>query len=284
VIVAPDGVVAMLPFAYMDSASGDSGSGSSPRTWLRIPSASTWLRLRGRELAPSSRVLAIAGRQAANGVELPGVDIELAALRGYRGVTVTVGARSAIDDSLLSVSDALHFASHLKLDDQRPWQSGLLLGTANEPTVPRASEISAMELGARLVVLSSCASAGGRVLSGEGVLGISSAFLSAGASSIVATLWPVDDRVTADFMARFYAYLAGGEPVAAALGHAQGALERRPATSHPFYWAGFVVTGNPDVEVSLQPRGPSRDRLLLVVLLLTAALFVASRRSRLISL
>ncbi len=284
VIVAPDGVVTMLPFAYMDSASGDSGSGSSPRTWLRIPSASTWLHLRGHEVVPASRVLAIAGRQAANGVELPGVDIELAALRSYRGVTVAGGVGPAIDDSLLSGADVLHFASHLKLDDQRPWQSGLLLGSAGEPTVLRAGEISAMELGARLVVLSSCASAGGRVLSGEGVLGISSAFLSAGASSIVATLWPVDDRVTADFMACLYAHLARGEPVAAALGHAQRALERRPETSHPFYWAGFIVTGDPDVEVSLEPRGPGRDRLLLVVLLLTAALFAASRRSRPVSL
>ena len=72
---------------------------------------------------------------------------------------------------------------------------------------------------------------------------VRSAFLHAGASHVVATLWPVEDRATAALMERFYqAYAAGGDP-AAALAAAQRAFIAGPATAHPFYWAGFLAVG-----------------------------------------
>jgi CHAT domain-containing protein len=69
------------------------------------------------------------------------------------------------------------------------------------------------------------------------------AFLQAGASSVVASLWPVDDRATAVIMERFHEALAAHDSPAAALAAAQRSMLRETATAHPFYWAAFIMTG-----------------------------------------
>jgi CHAT domain-containing protein len=74
-------------------------------------------------------------------------------------------------------------------------------------------------------------------------VGLSRAFLSAGAGHVVATLWPVEDRATADLMEHFYERFTAGADAPAALAGAQRALLVAPATEHPFYWAGFVSVG-----------------------------------------
>jgi hypothetical protein len=95
------------------------------------------------------------------------------------------------------------------------------------------------------------------VLSGEGVLGLSSAFLSAGVPAVLATLWPVDDLTTARLMEAFYAGLASGNSAAEALRHAQGVLRSNPATSLPFYWSAFVLVGDGDIAAPLRRRSVS---------------------------
>ncbi len=138
-----------------------------------------------------------------------------------------------------------------------------------------------MRLPVRLVVLSSCASAVGRILSGEGVLGLSSAFISARSPAVVATLWPVDDATTVGFMETFYAELAAQENVATALRRAQARLRGDPATEHPFFWAGFVLVGDGDVRVSLEPRKGRVGLLVLALVgLCTAAVLVVFLRRR----
>jgi hypothetical protein len=94
----------------------------------------------------------------------------------------------------------------------------------------------------------------GRQKVGEGVAGLTAAFLSAGVNSVVATLWRVDDAVTATLMERFYRGLADGIPVAAALRRAQLETRADPHTGHPFYWAGFVVVGAGGVPIQLESR------------------------------
>jgi CHAT domain-containing protein len=69
------------------------------------------------------------------------------------------------------------------------------------------------------------------------------AFLHAGAGSVLASLWPVDDRATAQLMERFHRGLASGESEVAALAQAQRAALRDARTAHPFYWAGFSLSG-----------------------------------------
>jgi hypothetical protein len=94
------------------------------------------------------------------------------------------------------------------------------------------------------------------VLSGEGVLGLASAFLSAGVPAVVATLWPVDDAQTARLMDHFYAGLAAGLDAATALHEAREALRASEATRHPFFWAGYVLVGDGQVRVTLERRLP----------------------------
>jgi CHAT domain-containing protein len=174
--------------------------------------------------------------------------------------------------------DVLHFAAHSDANNAYPWRSSIHLcgyedtvrgvtsrtnasessrewvRPGEEVTTLYASEIAGWKLPVRLVVLSSCQSAGGRILSGEGVQGLTSAFLSAGARSVVATLWPVDDLVTAEFMKDFYRSLADGSSVSASLREAQLSLARNPATADPFYWSGFVLVGDAGLRVELARR------------------------------
>jgi CHAT domain-containing protein/tetratricopeptide (TPR) repeat protein len=120
-----------------------------------------------------------------------------------------------------------------------------------------AEDIATSRLPARLVVLSGCESAGGRIFSGEGVAGLASAFLAAGVPTVVATLWPVEDRVTQRLILDFYRGLARGLSAAEALRAAQKGLRGRAGTADPFFWAGFVVVGEGGTRVLLAARPPS---------------------------
>jgi CHAT domain-containing protein len=104
--------------------------------------------------------------------------------------------------------------------------------------------------------LSGCETGSGEVLAGEGVLGLGNAFLAAGATSVVASLWRVDDRATARFMRAFYVQLARGATVAGALREAQRTVAADPEMAAPFYWAGFVVAGDGAARVPLRLRVP----------------------------
>jgi CHAT domain-containing protein len=94
-------------------------------------------------------------------------------------------------------------------------------------------------------VLSGCRTGLGKVVAGEGILGLPRAFLHAGAERVVASLWPVDDAATAELMRRFYEGMLGNRRLspAAALREAQVAIQGQPRWRSPFYWAGFQVQG-----------------------------------------
>jgi len=124
-------------------------------------------------------------------------------------------------------------------------------------------------------VLSACETAGGRVTTGEGTLGLTAAFLSAGVPVVVSSLWPIDDRVTATLMRSFYHHLARGEAVATALRLAQLELARSRKYSHPFFWAGFTVVGDGSMVVEIEEHrarvSPALWAALGAVLLMAAA-------------
>ena len=173
----------------------------------------------------------------------------------------------------------LHFATHALLDERFPLDSALVLSPAavgdsgDFNGLLQAWEIfESVRVDADLVTLSACRTALGRELPGEGIQGLTRAFLFAGAPSVVSASWRVSDRSTAALMTRFYAGLGAGESKDEALRGAQLALLQGPVdlpaapagpewlwtplrrlwpspaperidATHPFYWAGFQLTG-----------------------------------------
>jgi CHAT domain-containing protein len=149
--------------------------------------------------------------------------------------------------------DALHLAAHAEASATTPWRSGFLLGAGTgDEAYLRASSVARLKLKARLAVLSGCQSAGATALAGEGAIGLSSGFLSAGTTTVVATLWPVEDRIAERYMAAFYASLAQGRAVAAAAREARATL--RGEAGNPRDWAAFVVLGEPSTVFPLKAR------------------------------
>jgi CHAT domain-containing protein len=109
----------------------------------------------------------------------------------------------------------------------------------------RTYEIYNLPLESDLVVLSACRTALGRQMRGEGVIGLTRAFLHAGASSVVTSLWSIQDRATAKLMEHFYqGLLQQSLSPAAALRQAQLRLRSDGRFAHPYFWAAFSVQGD----------------------------------------
>jgi CHAT domain-containing protein/predicted negative regulator of RcsB-dependent stress response len=157
--------------------------------------------------------------------------------------------REAIMDSSLARQRIIHFATHGMMDTRHPEMSGLVLSMFNkrgeyQDGYLRLSDIYSLKLSADLVVLSSCESALGKDLGSEGIIGLPRAFLYAGARSVIASLWKVDDEATVPLMKTFYSRLQLGEDPARALQGAQLDLLKNARLSDPYYWAGFVLEGD----------------------------------------
>lgn len=176
----------------------------------------------------------------------------IAALAGDGQAFLALGfeaRRSLLTEGRLSNFRILHFATHGTFDDAHPELSGIALSLVDESGRPqkglvRLLDLHSVSLAADLVVLSGCQTALGREIHGEGLMGLSWGFLNAGARNVVASLWQVPDRATAETMTLFYrALLERGEAPAAALRQAQLAVRARRGWSHPFYWASFVLMG-----------------------------------------
>jgi CHAT domain-containing protein/Flp pilus assembly protein TadD len=136
----------------------------------------------------------------------------------------------------------IHFAAHAAANQRSPLDSALILSRHADSYQLPAREIMNVPLNASLVTLSACRSAGAKTFSGEGQVGLAWAFLRAGARSVVAGLWDVTDRSTAQLMSDFYTQLAKNQPPAEALRYAKLALlHTQSAYAKPFYWAPFQL-------------------------------------------
>jgi CHAT domain-containing protein/tetratricopeptide (TPR) repeat protein len=145
----------------------------------------------------------------------------------------------------------VHLATHGILDSQRPELSGLVLSLVD----PRGRRVSGflqltdlynLKLRADLVVLSACQTALGKDIRGEGLVGLTRAFMYAGTPRVIASLWEVPNRATTELMKRFYGhFLVDHQSPAAALRAAQLEIRSIPRWSAPFFWAGFVLQGEP---------------------------------------
>ena len=143
-------------------------------------------------------------------------------------------------------SRLVHIAAHAMADTMDPLHSKVLLADENgKPNYLEAKDVIGMDLGnVAMIALSACESGLGRVENGDEVLGFTRSFLSAGTSTLLASLWPVSDAATEKLMTTLYADLAKGEEVQDAMRDAQRTVMADPATAHPFYWAPFNLIGN----------------------------------------
>jgi CHAT domain-containing protein len=130
-------------------------------------------------------------------------------------------------------------------------RSGLALAGANLPGSPQGNGIlTALEAaglnlwGTSLVTLSACDTGVGDIRNGEGVYGLRRAFMLAGAETLVMSLWPVSDAIARDTMVAYYARLRSGAGRGDALRQAKLSILRRPALRHPYYWGGFIQSGD----------------------------------------
>ena len=143
----------------------------------------------------------------------------------------------------------LHFATHGFLNQQNPELSGLVLSLYDENRNAqngflRVIDLYSLKLNADLVVLSACQTALGKEVDGEGIVGLTSGFMYAGASRVVSSLWKVEDAATAELMKLFYrAMLKENQTPSAALRTAQNELRKIPRFRNPNNWAGFTLTG-----------------------------------------
>lgn len=145
--------------------------------------------------------------------------------------------------SLSPEYDILHFAVHGELNQDDPLSSGLLLvGEGKEGGKLKASEIFSLNLKADTVVLSACETGLGKITNGDEIIGLTRAFLYAGAPSVITTLWKVNDRASYELMREFYANLKTLKK-SEALRQAQ--LKIMKEFPQPFFWAAYELNGEP---------------------------------------
>jgi CHAT domain-containing protein/Tfp pilus assembly protein PilF len=268
-IIVPSGILHYLPFEALPS-----GAAREPLNAMHavsyVPSATVLVTLRSsRPANVSPRLLAVAdsiysqeraesaARSAAasniqNLGSLPHTRREVQSIRSAFGAlssTVLIG-EGATEGNLktqdLSRYSVLHLATHGWIDSRFPSRSGLILGVepgSGEDGILEVREIFRLSLRANLVTLSACQSGLGKLITGEGMSGLTHAFFYAGAPSVVATLWSVSDEATAEFMASFYRYLGRGESKTESLRLARQELSSNPKYRHPYYWAAYILIG-----------------------------------------
>lgn len=283
VIVAPDAFLSALPFGAL------------------APDGRMLIERFGIVQVPTPGVLA--GATAA--APTAGISVITEARKGssfgevrslearFEDVTVAAGG-DATSALLESAGRVVHVAAHIDVNDERPWRSRIQLAvpdtsairaaaaTAADPGI-LASDVLGMEIDSPLAVLAGCESGLGRLTQGEGVQGLTAAFLVAGFRTVVASLWRVDDDATRSLMEHFYRHLSAGQSVAESLRAAQLEIRAAPDTRHPYYWAGFVVVGNADTVIGLHERGPiaryGPQLAFLLAVTLIAALAIRARRN-----
>ena len=140
----------------------------------------------------------------------------------------------------------LHFATHAIADNENPMYSFLVLSQgagAKDDGILEAWEIMQLNLKADLAVLSACETGRGRLGEGEGIIGLSWAFFVAGIPATIVSQWNVESQSTSDLMVEFHRRLRQDPSKAKALQTATISLLKNRRTTHPYFWAGFVLIG-----------------------------------------
>lgn len=177
--------------------------------------------------------------------------LQIASLFPSEGVHLYLGdnaTETQVKNENLTLFTYAHFATHGYLDEKIPGRSGLILSIgvdSLEDGILQMNEIFNISLAADVVVLSACETGLGKLIRGEGLVGLTRAFHYAGAQSLVVSLWKVADVSTAKLMKEFYIQLLKGQSPAIALRRAKQKMISSSVMlyRHPFHWSGFIIHG-----------------------------------------
>ncbi len=186
--------------------------------------------------------------------ELKGAETEAIALSQLFRTQPLLQAKAtqqAVEDGATN-ANILHLATHGMADEANPLDSFVVLadlfkadGSLEKDGILKAREIMHWSVPAELVNLSACQTALGKV-SGEGIIGLSRAFLVAGSRSVLVSLWNISDTATAAFMQQFYQYYLASGNKGLALQQAMEAMQGQSDYAHAVYWSGFTLVGSDD--------------------------------------
>jgi CHAT domain-containing protein len=270
-IVVPDGPLHLIPFSALVNEGG--GYLNSELNLSAAPSATIYYTLSTTEKAVTARKpflgvafsppteSTITSTSATRGIaDLRAGSLkplrfareeitEAAKVFGPQSVTLdgSQASEAAVKSEPLADFKVIHLAAHGVSDEMEPDRTALVLAPGNESEdgLWQAREITRTRLNADVVVLSACETGSGRLQGQEGVMNLARAFLTAGARSVVASLWDVDDRSTATLMESFYEHLKRGVTVTQALRQAQlDFIKDYGDKAKPNLWAGFEVIGD----------------------------------------
>ena len=249
-IIAPHGELHFLSFASLIAPGNPDRFLVDRYEVAYTPSATVWLEL-GQRQPRSIRDGVIA--LAPNATRLPGSRSEALAIGRIHGRNSLVKLGPAATPQALRAAlprvGIVHLATFGVLNKHNPLFSFIELSPAGgDDGRLEVNEVFGLSFSGQLVVLSACETGLGSgaladVPPGDDWVGLVQAFLHAGARSVVASLWPVEDRATSELMERFHQQLASDAGPVAALANAQRSLIRNPRTAAPRYWAGFIASG-----------------------------------------
>ncbi|MCC7137529.1 MAG: CHAT domain-containing protein [Planctomycetes bacterium] len=258
VLVSPAGTLSYVPFAAL----------IPDRTVVYVPSGTTYRLLREEEALRGDGVLALGDPDYATKVD----ERALAVNRGATGKLVRLPATRdealAVGTETLLGADAteaglrkalagrkrwraVHLACHGLVNAERPALSSLAITAAGDDDgFLTCLDVFRMKVPADLVVLSACETGKGKVVKGEGIVGLTRAFMFAGSPRVLCSLWKVDDAATSALMTKFYELWnprtgSKGLGTAEALRRAQEHVRSQEKWKHPYYWAAWVLWGLP---------------------------------------
>ncbi|WP_445664002.1 CHAT domain-containing protein [Fodinibius sp. AD559] len=282
--IVPDGALAYLPFEAISQ--GDQYLIENFNIKY-VPSLTSLTLLKDPETPTRKDLLAVAGsnfvRNNERGLQRDNLNNLPSTLIEVDSIATHFKNASILKDEQVSEGTLkrllrqnnyqyLHLATHGIIDENQPNRSGLALSTDSdisassaEDGMLRSSEIFGMNINSDMVVLSACNTGLGKMVGGEGMLGMQRSFFYAGTSTVVVSLWNVYDRSTASFMNEFYKSLLqqdtsrswvdgalrwiGWEQSipfgakAKAMREAKLKMIKHPLFNHPVYWAPFIVVG-----------------------------------------
>lgn len=250
-LIVPHGGLHYLPFQALRGADGYL---IEQHPLAITPSASVATQLANKSKGGKGRLVAFGnpeigvtpetGKQYA----LPNAEQEVTRIAALFPEKQVFLKREATKQSFQKNANApiLHVAAHAEVDVIDPLQSRILFSADDPHTGSLAArELYGIDLGkVSLVTLSACESGLGRIARGDEILGFTRSFLTAGASGLFMSLWPVSDESTEALMTALYAELAKGAEAVQAMQTAQLAVLKRPRFKHPFFWAPFNLIGD----------------------------------------